>query len=635
MKFWKKLLTFGLLALPTMLSAQWARYTNSGWPHTLLDAPGGGWVIASEGNIFKLSNAGQVVWGQRFDSGPPYSYCRQAWATPDDGFVAAIDYNFGGAATLFKLSASGSVVWEKTYTLTNAYLDVFCPTPDGGAILAGKLDTDLLLCRCSSDGEIVWQRSYGTDLIEWATAAAVTSDGGILVLGQCAPPETGVADDLWVLKLASTGEVGWQKRIGGAAGDLGDQVFQTGDGGYLIAGHTASFDTDGRSLFWLLKLSPDGVVERQLTLDHPYGGKVWPAADGSFLAALSTQGRTVIVVIAQDGAIVRETPYPSASYPVNPATVMPTDDGGCLLSISENDAHVLKLGSSGAVEWKKIYGSDYSPDNIFVLSQAPDGGYVLAGTTSSWGGLQNASWIMKTATDGSINPRCYFIKSADAGPLVEPGTSKEVGAAVTDTTAVPQNTGLVASPAGITFISWGTAALPALGKATSTLKIGVRVGAGTGTTSPAAGIYLYATGTEVQIGATPKTDYLFYGWSGNISLGQSAATIVMDGDKEIAASFSYNGPPGPIDEWMEENCFIATAAYADPSHPDVEILRQFRDRYLMKSRLGRDFVSLYYRYSPPVAKFVAKYPFLRAVSRAALYPVVAICDLLLKSGTQY
>ena len=76
-----------------------------------------------------------------------------------------------------------------------------------------------------------WQRSYGTGLVEWATAAAVTSDGGILVLGQCAPPEAGIADDIWVLKLATTGEVEWQKRIGGAAIDLGEQVFQTADGG--------------------------------------------------------------------------------------------------------------------------------------------------------------------------------------------------------------------------------------------------------------------------------------------------------------------------------------------------------------------------------------------------------------------
>ena len=51
--------------------------------------------------------------------------------------------------------------------------------------------------------------------------------------------------------------------------------------------------------------------------------------------------------------------------------------------------------------------------------------------------------------------------------------------------------------------------------------------------------------------------------------------------------------------------------------------------------MGRSLVDLYYRYSPPLARFVEKHPVLKAVSRAALYPVVAICDLLLKSGKQY
>jgi hypothetical protein len=631
MRLRKMLLTLGLLAMPTVLTAQWAHYADAGgWTHSLLAAPGGGWVVAGTGDIFKLSNAGQVLWGQRFTGGPPYASCRRAWSTPDGGYLAAVDYNFGGTATLFKLSASGGVVWQKTYTLANAALDVFCPTHDGGAIMAGRFDTDLLVCGCSSDGEIVWQRSYGTGLIEWATAAAETSDGGILVLGQCAPPETGIADDIWVLKLAATGEVEWQKRIGGAAMDLGEQVFQTADGGYLIAGHSASFATDGRSLFWLLKLSPAGIVERQLTLDHPYGGRMWPAAGGPFLAlfsapppdSLTAQGQIVIVLIAQDGAIVRETPYPSTVYSLGAEAAIQTQGGGWLLAVGEDDAHVLKLESSGRVEWKNIYGSAYSPDKISALSLAPDGGYVMAGTTSSLGGSQNATWIMKTAADGSINTNCYFIEHAIVGPSDEPGTSKEVAATVADTDAVTQNTWLVASAADIPFTPWGPAALPALGKPTSTLKIGVTTGAGT--TSPSAGSHTYATGTEVQISVAPKTDYLFNGWSGNVSVYQSSFSIVMDGDKEIMAGLSYDGPPGPIEEWVAKHCVIASAAYGDPSHPDVKMLREFRDHYLMKSPLGRSLVDLYYRYSPLMARFVEKHPALKAVSRTALYPAVAL-----------
>ncbi len=228
-----------------------------------------------------------------------------------------------------------------------------------------------------------------------------------------------------------------------------------------------------------------------------------------------------------------------------------------------------------------------------------------------------------TAADGSINPNCYFIKHADVGPLNELGTSKEVAATVADTAAVTQNTELVASLANIAFTPWGPAFLPALGQPTSTLKIGIEAGAGT--TSPAAGSHIYATGTEVRISVTPKTDYRFSYWSGNVMSYQSSFSIVMDGDKEIMASLSG----GPIEKWVDEHCFIATAAYGDPSHPHVKILREFRDRYLIRSPLGRSLVDLYYRYSPPVARFVEKHPTLKAISRAALYPAVALSYVLL------
>ncbi len=80
---------------------------------------------------------------------------------------------------------------------------------------------------------------------------------------------------------------------------------------------------------------------------------------------------------------------------------------------------------------------------------------------------------------------------------------------------------------------------------------------------------------------------------------------------------------GDSDDHVHINCFIATAVYRDAFHPDVQALRKFRDEYLMGNPAGRASVRFYYRYSPPVADFVARHELLRIPLRAAFVPIAA------------
>jgi len=79
------------------------------------------------------------------------------------------------------------------------------------------------------------------------------------------------------------------------------------------------------------------------------------------------------------------------------------------------------------------------------------------------------------------------------------------------------------------------------------------------------------------------------------------------------------------------DCFVATAAFGSPLVPQVQLLREFRDYYLLPNVAGRAFVALYYTLSPPLAKLIANSEALRAIARVALTPLIGWAALVLWS----
>jgi len=97
------------------------------------------------------------------------------------------------------------------------------------------------------------------------------------------------------------------------------------------------------------------------------------------------------------------------------------------------------------------------------------------------------------------------------------------------------------------------------------------------------------------------------------------------------SSVLHDFPEGikPYPNLPNKGCFIATAAYGYYSAPQVQVLREFRDRLLMTNGPGRAFVQWYYRVGPTAASFITDHPSLKPAVRAALLPMLGGAYFLL------
>ncbi|MEO0179894.1 MAG: hypothetical protein ABIM74_03645 [candidate division WOR-3 bacterium] len=275
-------------------------------------------------------------------------------------------------------------------------------------------------------GQNLWAKTYGGPSLDWAFSITPSTDGGYVVAGRTESFGAGLYDFL-VLKLAPDGSVSWAKTFGGVNYDWGGySVIHTTDGGYVVAGWTESFGAGLRD-FLVLKLASDGSLEWART----YGGtgydqvySVIQTTDGGYVLAgegsLFPAGMLVIK-LASDGSVDWARTFGgTANNGAN--SVIQTDDGGYavvgwtnVFGAGSYDIFILKLASDGSLDWARTYGgTDY--DNAYSIIQTTDGGYAITGYTSSFGAGGNDLFILKLASDGSLDwARTYGGTTTDRG----------------------------------------------------------------------------------------------------------------------------------------------------------------------------------------------------------------------------
>ncbi|MCX6601479.1 MAG: hypothetical protein NT025_07940 [bacterium] len=114
----------------------------------------------------------------------------------------------------------------------------------------------------------LWAHTYGGANEEVGYNVRQTGDGGYIVVGQTNSFGAGDAD-IWLLKTNANGDSLWSRTFGGLAFDGAYFVRQTTDSGFVLAGFTESFGTGGRD-FWLVKTRRDPVSAGDPFILHPF-----------------------------------------------------------------------------------------------------------------------------------------------------------------------------------------------------------------------------------------------------------------------------------------------------------------------------------------------------------------------------
>ncbi len=330
------------------------------------------------------------------------------------------------------------------------------PTSDGGYLFSGytmSTDGDVTgnhgiydywVVKLNSTGSIEWQKCLGGSDSDGGVGVNQTADGGYLVCGYPYSNDGDVIgnhgyDDSWTVKLSGNGSVEWKTCLGGTAHDWGWEEIQTSDGGYLVGGGTGSYDGNVTGMHgvydaWIQKLSTNGTLQWQKCLGGTKddgANTVLQTSDGGYLAGgyvLSDDGDVTsnhgyydawIVKLNTTGSIDWQKTY-GGSGEEDARTVIHTDDGGFLFAGYTNstngdvvgnhgdyDTWIVKINATGTIDWQKTYGGS-GDDEAESVIRTSDGEYLVSGYTNSNDGDVTGNhggydaWIIKIDANGNL-----------------------------------------------------------------------------------------------------------------------------------------------------------------------------------------------------------------------------------------
>lgn len=363
--------------------------------------------------VCKLDANGEIIWQKTF-GGAGLDLLQNVQLTPDGGMVLAgisnsdaqfdkLDECKGDTDYwIIKLDSHGAEQWQSTIGGTGQEkLRSIALTADGGYIIGGSSSsnkTELLeisnevdpfgktensrgnldywVVKLTTKGDVEWQKIYGGKYLDELKTVVPISTGGYLLGGYSNSPMSGDKTDdnigigdYWVIKIDHIGNIIWQKTIGGNLDDALFVLTPTQDGNFILAGNSNSSSSNSKSKgnesgtdYWVVKMDTEGGISWQETYNF---------------------GKSDIlnsVVENPDGTLLLGG-FAQSEAKTNSNNGLGKLIGGSSDTKGINDYVALKVSPKGEALWSKSVGSKEA-DVLKKLLPTPDGGYLLAGTSS-------------------------------------------------------------------------------------------------------------------------------------------------------------------------------------------------------------------------------------------------------------
>jgi hypothetical protein len=388
--------------------------------------------------LVKTSATGAKVWDKRF-GGSANDYLNSVIATQDGGYLLGGSSQSGisGDKTqasqggtdywLVKISGSGTKQWDKRYGGTGYdYLNKVIQLNTGDYVLAGVSDSpvsgdksqgsrgglDQWIIKVTSTGTIIWDKRFGGALNEYVEGLVKIPEGGYLVAGYSASGADGDKSqtsrggyDFWVVKVSTTGTKVWDKRFGGALDDKLTALMRTSDGNYLLGGYSASNTGADKSQ------ASQGSHDFWTIKINSAGTKLWDRTYGG----IGNDQLTGLSQTADGGYLLGG----SSASAVSGSKTQPNRGG--------TDFWVVKTTGSGVPQWDQRFGGS-STEELRTVLATTDGGYILGGSSTS-GATGERTQASRGGTDFwlvKVQPAAAVAVAAAATPVVAARTASEV-----------------------------------------------------------------------------------------------------------------------------------------------------------------------------------------------------------------